>query len=113
MTIFHLDNQGRREGTSSVLIMNCEKKIRKKILNHNKYITNNDFNKFSGAIFHERSKQAKLAAIDLKNVEQYAIRNEEKTKTLQTFYLSFFVCKNFIGYDGLKTYLCISQHLIR
>ena len=32
MTIFYLDNQGGREGTSSVLMMNCEKKIRKKIL---------------------------------------------------------------------------------
>ena len=38
---------------------------------------------------------------------------KKKQKTLQTFYLSFFVSKNFIGYDGLKTYLFISQHLIR
>ena len=66
------------------------KKIRKKILNHNKYITNNDFNTFSGAIFDERSKQAKVAAIDLKNVEQYAIRNEEKTKNVTNILFEFF-----------------------
>ena len=66
------------------------KKIRKKILNHNKYITNNDFNKFSGAIFDERSKQAKVAATDLKNVEQYAIRNEEKTKNVTNILFEFF-----------------------
>ena len=53
--------------------------MEKKISNHNIYITTNDFNKFSGAVFDERWKQTKLATvIDLNNVEQRAIKNEKK-----------------------------------
>ena len=53
--------------------------MEKKISNHNTYITTNDFNKFSGAVFDERLKQTKLATvIDLNNVEQCAIKNEKK-----------------------------------
>ena len=33
----------------------------KSILHHDKYIATNDFNKFSGTLFDERSKQAKLS----------------------------------------------------
>ena len=36
-------------------------KILKKIPNHDKYITTNDFNKLSHTIFDKRLKQAKLA----------------------------------------------------
>ena len=36
-------------------------KILKKIPNHDKYITTNDFNKLSRTIFDKRLKQAKLA----------------------------------------------------
>ena len=44
--------------------------IKKKILNHDKYITTNDFNKFSGAIFDERLKQENLVTNnDLNTVE--------------------------------------------
>ena len=44
--------------------------ITKKILNHDKYITTNDFNKFSGAIFDERLKQENLVTNnDLNTVE--------------------------------------------
>ena len=47
-----------------------------KIPNHDKYITNNNFNKFSGAIIDERLKEAKLAPNNyLNTVEQRAIRN--------------------------------------
>ena len=35
--------------------------IEKKIPNHDQYITINDFSKFSGTIFDERLKEAKLA----------------------------------------------------
>ena len=44
--------------------------IQKKIPNHDKYITTNDFNKFPGAIFDERSRQPKLETnSDLDTVE--------------------------------------------
>ena len=47
---------------------------------HDKYITTNDFIKFSGAIFDERLKQSKLATSnDFNTVEQHAIRHAEKT----------------------------------
>ena len=35
--------------------------IKKEILNHDKYVTTNDFNKYLGAIVDERLKWAKLA----------------------------------------------------
>ena len=57
--------------------------MEKKISNHNIYITTNDFNKFSGAVFDERLIQTKLATvIDLNNVQQRAIKNE-KTKNYE------------------------------
>ena len=51
----------------------CNRKIAdiaKKIPNHDKYITTNDFSKFSEVIFKERIKQAKLTATnDLNTVK--------------------------------------------
>ena len=62
--------------------------ITKKVPNHNKYVTNNNFNKFPGAIFDERLKEAKLATNNcLNTVEQRATRNNRIGK-LQTFDLS-------------------------
>ena len=50
--------------------------IAKKTHNHDKYITNNDFNKFSGGIFDERLKQAKLTTYNnINSIERPAIRN--------------------------------------
>ena len=89
-----IDNDTQVIDTSDIVITagyNAKfEKIEKKILNHNKYITNNDFNNFPGAIFDDRSKQAKLAAIGLKNVEQHATRNEEKTRNVTNILFKFF-----------------------
>ena len=79
--------------------------IEKRIPDHDKYIPTNDFttNKFSGAIFDARLKQAKLATnIDLNIVKQRTIRNEEKIEKLQTFDLSYFLGKIVFGDDGFQ-----------
>ena len=66
--------------------------IEKKIPKLNKYITINDFNKFSGEIFDERLKQAKLATNnDVNTVEQCAIRNEEKIEKIEIFDFKLFL----------------------
>ena len=49
-------------------------KLNKKIADHGKYITNAEFNKFSGEIFDAKLKRLKLATNpDLINVEQCVI----------------------------------------
>ena len=64
--------------------------IEKRVPDHYKYITTNDFNKSQGAIFDERLKQAESAMrSNLNTVEQHAIQNEKKVEKLQTFDLSF------------------------
>ena len=69
-------------------------KLRKKILDHAKYVATLEFNKFAGKIFHERLKQAKLpTTTDLNTVEKHAIENDKKTRKIekqQTLDLSFF-----------------------
>ena len=62
---------------------------KRKIPNHDKYITTNDFNKFSGTIFGERLKTELTTNKALNTVEQ-------------TFDLSDFLCKNFFGDDGCQ-----------
>ena len=53
--------------------------IKKKIPNHDKCITINNFNKFSDTIFDERLKWAKAATNnDLNIVEWRSTRNEKK-----------------------------------
>ena len=87
--------------------------IEKKIPDHKKYITTNYFNKFSGLIFAERLKQAKLATIIyLCTCEQCAIKNEEKIEKLQTFNLSYFLGKKFLVMMIFKICLFINQHLV-
>ena len=64
--------------------------IEKRVPDHYKYITTNDFNKFQGAIFDERLKQAELAMRNnLNTVEQHAIQNEKKVEKLQASDLRF------------------------
>ena len=61
---------------------------------HDEYITNNDFNKYSGKIFDERSNHEKLAAnMNLDTFEQHGIKNEEKIENMQLFDLSYFLSK--------------------
>ena len=80
--------------------------IEKKLRGHNKYITTNDFNKFSGAMFEERLKQIKLATNnDLNTVQQNAARNKEKLEKLQTFELSYFHGKKYFDDDGFQSML--------
>ena len=57
---------------------------KRKIPNHDKYITTNDFNKFSGAIFDERLKTELTTNKALNTVEQCPIKNEKKLEKLQT-----------------------------
>ena len=53
----------------------------KKIANHNKYVTNNDFNIFSGGKIDKRLKQTKLKSINhLNTVKQSSVKNEEDRK---------------------------------
>ena len=48
--------------------------------NDDRYITNNNFNRFSGVVLLERLKQAKLATNnDLNTVEKCAIKMRKKT----------------------------------
>ena len=68
----------------------------KKVSNHDKYITTNDFNNFLGAVFNERLKQIKIATNNyFKIVEQSSIKHEGKIEKLQTFDLSFLLDKFF------------------
>ena len=81
-------------GSDLVKKADCNTKIediKKKVPNHDKYITKISFDKHTGAIFDERLKQAKLATIKyLNSVEQRAIRNEKKIEKLQIFDLKLF-----------------------
>ena len=55
--------------------------MEEKITNHDKYITADDFNKFSIVIFSERLNQAKLAIIiGLNTIKQCVIKIKEKLK---------------------------------
>ena len=58
--------------------------------NDDRYITNNNFNRFSGVVLLERLKQAKLATNnDLNTVEKCAIKIRKKNnRKLQIFHLS-------------------------
>ena len=75
---------------------------KRKIPNHDKYITTNDFNKFSGTIFGERLKTELTTNKALNTVEQCPRKNEKKLEKLQTLDLSDFLCKNFFGDDGCQ-----------
>ena len=79
--------------------------LEKRIPDHEKYITTNDFtaNTFSGSIFDERLKQAKLVTnIDLNTVKRSIINNEEKIEKMQIFDLSCFLGQKFFVDDGFQ-----------
>ena len=79
--------------------------LEKRIPDHEKYITTNDFtaNTFSGSIFDERLKQAKLVTnIDLNTVKRSIINNEEKIEKMQIFDLSCFLGQKIFGDDGFQ-----------
>ena len=91
-----IDNDTQVIDTSDIVITagyNAKfEKIEKKILNHNKYITNNDFNQIKT----NQNKQNQQQLV-LKMLNNMLPEMKKKQETLQTFYLSFFICKNFIG----------------
>ena len=66
----------------------------KKIRDDSKYITADEFNKFSGEIFDERLKQGKLVTTnDLNTFNQLATKNEVKIEKLQTYNSSILIGK--------------------
>ena len=86
--------------------------IEHKLLDQDKYITVNDFNKLLGAIFDQRLKEAKLATNnDFNTVEQHAIRNKKKIEQLQIFELSYFLGKNYFGDDGFQNMFAYRKKL--
>ena len=88
-----------------------ERDFEKKVPEHDKYITANDFNKFSGTIFEERWKQTKLATTNyLCTVEQHAIKMEEKIWKLQTWF-KFFIGKSYISDDASQNFLIFQLFL--
>ena len=88
--------------STTILKTNIEE-VENKILDHAKYITTPEFNKFAESIFDTKLKQANLAAnSDVNAVSQRANKNKVKIEKLQTFNLSYFLGKNFSGYDGFQ-----------
>ena len=74
----------------------------KKILNHAKYITTSEFNKFFDEEFGAKLKQVELATnIDVANVEQRVIAKKRK---LQTLDLSFFFVKSYFCDNGSQIF---------
>ena len=62
------------------------KEVENKIADYNKYIVNNDFDKFSNALFHELA-----TTIDVNTVEQRAITIEKKREKLKILDLNLFL----------------------
>ena len=73
---------------------------------YSKYITTNEFNKFSSEIFDERLKKAKLAsANNLNTVKQHATKNEEKIVKLKIYDSCLFNAQSYFGNDGSHNFL--------
>ena len=73
---------------------------------YTKYITDNEFNKFSGEIFDVKLKKTKLVAnADLVNVEQRVIENKKQKNKKHC--LIFFIGKNCVGNHGSQNYLIV------
>ena len=87
-----IDNDTQVIDTSDIVITagyNAKfEKIEKKILNHNKYITNNDFNQIKT----NQNKQNQQQLV-LKMLNNMLPEMKKKQETLQTFYLSFLFVK--------------------
>ena len=87
--------------------------MRKKILDHDKYITTPEFNELTKKNFDERLKLANLATkSDLETVLQRANNNDKKIKKLQRFDLNYMLGKTFFGDDGFQNLFVINQHLV-
>ena len=71
--------------------------IENKIPTHNKYITTNECNIFSGMLFDEGLKQTKLATNnDLNTAEQRSIRNKKNIEEVQKFDLRYILGEKFV-----------------
>ena len=88
---------------STTILKTSIEEVENKILDHAKHITTPEFNKFAGSIFDTKLKQANLAAnSDVNAVSQCANKNKVKIEKLKTFNLSYFLGKNFSGYDSFQ-----------
>ena len=84
--------------------------------NHDKYITNPEFNTLAAIVFNARLAQANLVTTtdfdtELKKISDRVTSNKSKhllveneLKKLKTFDLSYFRCKSHFEEDGIQNY---------